>query len=52
MVDAIFKALADHGWRLLLDKLFKRDGQTLGALEQHLRSMTQFGVAKRKTKTV
>ncbi|GAC1351459.1 MAG: SRPBCC domain-containing protein [Polyangiales bacterium] len=42
----MFKALADPSRRLLLDKLFKRDGQTLGALEEHLPAMTRFGVMK------
>jgi DNA-binding transcriptional ArsR family regulator len=44
-VDAIFKALADPTRRSLLDELFERDGQTLGALEQRL-PMTRFGVMK------
>jgi uncharacterized protein YndB with AHSA1/START domain/DNA-binding transcriptional ArsR family regulator len=43
--DAIFKALADPTRRGLLDALFKRDGQTLGALGRRL-SMTRFGVMK------
>jgi len=45
VVDAVFKALADPTRRGLLDALFKRDGQTLGALERRL-SMTRFGVMK------
>ena len=44
--DAVFKALADHGRRLLLDALFARDGQTLGELCGHLPAMTRFGVMK------
>jgi DNA-binding transcriptional ArsR family regulator/uncharacterized protein YndB with AHSA1/START domain len=44
-VDEVFKALADPTRRRLLDKLFKRDGQTLGALGQRLK-MTRFGVMK------
>ncbi len=44
-VDAVFKALADPTRRNLLDELFERDGQTLGALEQRL-PMTRFGVMK------
>jgi uncharacterized protein YndB with AHSA1/START domain/DNA-binding transcriptional ArsR family regulator len=44
-VDAVFKALADPTRRSLLDELFKRDGQTLGELEQRL-PMTRFGVMK------
>jgi uncharacterized protein YndB with AHSA1/START domain/DNA-binding transcriptional ArsR family regulator len=45
-VDDVFKALADASRRRLLDKLFKRDGQTLGELEAHLPDMTRFGVMK------
>jgi uncharacterized protein YndB with AHSA1/START domain/DNA-binding transcriptional ArsR family regulator len=45
-VDAVFKALADPSRRRLLDKLFKRDGQSLGELEAHLPGMTRFGVMK------
>src|SRR5215471_13059063 len=41
----VFKALADPTRRKLLDELFKRDGQTLGALERRL-PMTRFGVMK------
>ena len=41
----MFKALADRTRRGLLDELFERDGQTLGALEQRL-PMTRFGVMK------
>ena len=44
-MDAIFKALADPTRRGLLDALFSKDGQTLGALEKRL-SMTRFGVMK------
>jgi DNA-binding transcriptional ArsR family regulator len=44
--DAVFKALADHGRRLLLDALFARDGQTLGELCGQLPAMTRFGVMK------
>jgi uncharacterized protein YndB with AHSA1/START domain/DNA-binding transcriptional ArsR family regulator len=43
--DAVFKALADPTRRRLLDDLFKRDGQTLGALGRR-RTMTRFGVMK------
>src|SRR5437867_13358805 len=42
-VDAVFRALADPTRRKLLDELFREDGQTLRALEEHL-SMTRFGV--------
>jgi uncharacterized protein YndB with AHSA1/START domain/DNA-binding transcriptional ArsR family regulator len=45
-VDEVFRALADASRRRLLDKLFKRDGQTLGELEAHLPEMTRFGVMK------
>ena len=41
----MFRALADPTRRGLLDELFKRDGQTLSALEQRL-PMTRFGVMK------
>jgi DNA-binding transcriptional ArsR family regulator len=44
-MDAVFKALADPTRRGLLDELFKRDGQSLSALEQGL-PMTRFGVMK------
>ena len=44
-MDPVFKALADPTRRSLLDELFERDGQTLGALEQRL-PMTRFGVMK------
>jgi uncharacterized protein YndB with AHSA1/START domain/DNA-binding transcriptional ArsR family regulator len=43
--DEVFKALADPTRRALLDTLFERDGQTLGALEARL-PMTRFGVMK------
>lgn len=41
-----FRALADPSRRLLLDRLFERDGQTLGELTTHLPSMTRFGVMR------
>jgi uncharacterized protein YndB with AHSA1/START domain/DNA-binding transcriptional ArsR family regulator len=44
-MDAVFKALADPTRRGLLDELFRRDGQTLSALEGGL-AMTRFGVMK------
>jgi len=44
-MDAVFKALADPTRRRLLDQLFKKDGQTLWALERRL-PMTRFGVMK------
>jgi len=43
--DRIFKALADPTRRLLLDRLYKRDGQTLSELESPVQ-MTRFGVMK------
>ncbi len=43
--DLVFKALADPTRRLLLDRLFERDGRTLGELEEGL-EMTRFGVMK------
>ncbi|MCU1676564.1 MAG: ArsR family transcriptional regulator [Frankiales bacterium] len=43
--DLVFKALADPTRRLLLDRLFERDGQTLTDLEAGI-DMTRFGVMK------
>jgi DNA-binding transcriptional ArsR family regulator len=43
--DVVFKALADPTRRLLLDRLFERDGRTLTELESEL-EMTRFGVMK------
>jgi DNA-binding transcriptional ArsR family regulator len=43
--DRVFKALADPTRRLLLDRLFERDGRTLSDLESEL-AMTRFGVMK------
>ena len=43
--DPVFKALADPTRRLLLDRLFERDGRTLTELESEL-EMTRFGVMK------
>jgi len=46
-VDDVFKALADPSRRLLLDRLFQQDGQTLSQLCRHLkRDMSRFGVMK------
>src|SRR5579863_8315441 len=45
LVDEVFKALADPSRRKLLDRLFKRDGQTLGELCERL-PMTRFGTMK------
>jgi DNA-binding transcriptional ArsR family regulator len=44
--DAVFKALADGGRRILLDALHADDGQTLGQLCHQLPDMTRFGVMK------
>src|SRR6478735_7282987 len=44
-MDLVFKALADPTRRALLDELFVRDGQTLGALEERF-EMSRFGVMK------
>ena len=41
-----FRALGDASRRLLLDRLFERDGQTLGELCTHLPQMTRFGVMR------
>jgi DNA-binding transcriptional ArsR family regulator len=41
----VFRALADPTRRLLLDRLFERDGRTLTELESEL-EMTRFGVMK------
>lgn len=43
--DSVFKALADSTRRLLLDRLFARDGLTLTELEAQV-EMTRFGVMK------
>jgi DNA-binding transcriptional ArsR family regulator len=43
--DRVFKALADPTRRLLLDRLFARDGRTLTELEADVK-MTRFGVMK------
>ena len=43
--DQVFRALADPTRRLLLDRLFVRDGQTLTELESGV-DMTRFGVMK------
>ena len=41
----VFKALADPTRRMLLDRLFERDGRTLSDLEADV-PMTRFGVMK------
>jgi uncharacterized protein YndB with AHSA1/START domain/DNA-binding transcriptional ArsR family regulator len=43
---SIFRALGDANRRLLLDRLFGRDGQTLGELAAHLPGMTRQGAMK------
>src|SRR5688500_11077726 len=43
---AAFRALGDRSRRLLLDRLFERDGQTLGELCTYLPAMTRFGVMR------
>ena len=45
-LDLVFRALADPSRRQLLDRLFERDGQTLGDLCTALPEMTRFGVMK------
>jgi len=42
----VFRALSDPSRRLLLDRLFERDGQTLGELCSFLPEMTRFGVMR------
>ena len=44
-MDDVFKALADPSRRILLDALFREDGQTMTDLQAHL-AMTRFGVMK------
>src|SRR3954466_15409441 len=43
--DRAFRALADPSRRLLLDRLYERDGRTLTELDGEL-EMTRFGVMK------
>ena len=43
--DKVFKALADPGRRVLLDRLHDKNGQTLGQLCEHL-DMTRQAVTK------
>lgn len=45
-MSPVFRALSDPSRRLLLDRLFERDGQTLGELCRHLPEMTRFGVMR------
>ena len=42
----VFRALGDPSRRLLLDRLFERDGGTLGELCEVLPGMTRFGVMR------
>jgi DNA-binding transcriptional ArsR family regulator len=44
-MEQVFRALADASRRSLLDRLFERDGQTLGELCGRV-AMTRFGVMK------
>ncbi len=44
--DLVFRALADPTRRLLLDRLFERDGRTLTELEAEVPELTRFGVMK------
>jgi DNA-binding transcriptional ArsR family regulator len=44
-IDAVFKALADPSRRRLMDLLHQENGQTLGALCEHLK-MTRQGVTQ------
>jgi uncharacterized protein YndB with AHSA1/START domain/DNA-binding transcriptional ArsR family regulator len=44
--DRVFRALADPTRRLLLDRLFEREGQTLHELHDAVGGMTRFGVMK------
>jgi DNA-binding transcriptional ArsR family regulator len=44
-MDKVFKALADPSRRQLLDRLYADNGQTLGALCEHL-AMTRQAVTK------
>ena len=44
-MEAVFRALSDPTRRLLLDRLFQRDGQTLGELTEAT-ALSRFGVMK------
>ena len=44
--DQAFRALADPTRRLLLDRLFEREGRTLRELHSEVDGMTRFGVMK------
>jgi DNA-binding transcriptional ArsR family regulator len=43
--DLVFRALGDRTRRLVLDRLYERDGRTLTELESQI-EMTRFGVMK------
>jgi DNA-binding transcriptional ArsR family regulator len=43
-MDAVFRAINDPSRRLLMDRLFEADGQTLRELCAYLPNMTRFGV--------
>ena len=43
-MDEVFRALNDPSRRLLLDRLFDKDGQSLSELCEHLPDMTRYGV--------
>src|SRR5579872_1553192 len=45
--DRVFRALADPTRRLLLDRLFDREGRSLQELQVEVPGMTRFGVMKR-----
>ena len=44
--EPVFRALADGQRRVLLDRLFERDGQTLTSLCEALPHLSRFGVMK------
>src|SRR4029077_5778402 len=44
--DLAFRALSDPTRRLLLDRLFEREGRTLNELSSEVPGMTRFGVMK------
>ena len=45
MEEDVYRAIADPTRRALMDELFRRDGQTLGELEERF-AMSRFGVMK------
>jgi uncharacterized protein YndB with AHSA1/START domain/DNA-binding transcriptional ArsR family regulator len=45
-MSPVFRALGDPSRRLLLDRLYERDGQTLAELSAELPQMTRFGVMR------